>query len=106
EDDGIGIEPAEQKRVFERFYRVDKARSRDQPGTGLGLSIVTQLVDGHGGAVELQSWPGRGSTFRVFLPRAGATAIPTATNGNGASADSTTNSRARPERGSEEVERT
>jgi len=68
-DTGIGIEPSEQARVFERFYRVDKARSRDVPGTGLGLSIVKHLVDAHGGAVELKSWPGRGSTFRVYLPR-------------------------------------
>jgi len=68
-DTGIGIEPSEQARVFERFYRVDKARSRDVPGTGLGLSIVKHLVDAHGGSVELKSWPGRGSTFRVYLPR-------------------------------------
>jgi two-component system phosphate regulon sensor histidine kinase PhoR len=67
-DTGIGIEPSEQARVFERFYRVDKARSRDVPGTGLGLSIVKHLVEAHGGAVELESWPGRGSTFRVLLP--------------------------------------
>jgi two-component system phosphate regulon sensor histidine kinase PhoR len=67
-DTGIGIEPAEQARVFERFYRVDKARSRDVPGTGLGLSIVKHLAEGHGGSVELESWPGRGSTFRVLLP--------------------------------------
>jgi two-component system phosphate regulon sensor histidine kinase PhoR len=72
EDTGVGIEPAEQKRVFERFYRVDKARSRDVPGTGLGLSIVKHLVDAHGGGVELESWPGRGSTFRVRLPKSGA----------------------------------
>jgi two-component system phosphate regulon sensor histidine kinase PhoR len=73
-DTGIGIEPSEQARVFERFYRVDKARSRDVPGTGLGLSIVKHLVDGHGGSVELESWPGRGSTFRVLLPRSEAPA--------------------------------
>ncbi|MBM4016373.1 MAG: PAS domain-containing protein, partial [Planctomycetes bacterium] len=64
-DDGPGIEAAEQARVFERFYRVDKARTRDVPGTGLGLSIVKHLVEANGGSVELDSWPGRGSTFRV-----------------------------------------
>jgi two-component system phosphate regulon sensor histidine kinase PhoR len=68
-DTGIGIEPSEQQRVFERFYRVDKARSRGVPGTGLGLSIVKHLVEAHGGVVELESWPGTGSTFRVVLPR-------------------------------------
>jgi len=68
-DNGIGIEPSEQARVFERFYRVDKARARDVPGTGLGLSIVKHLAEAHGGGVTLESWPGRGSTFRVRLPR-------------------------------------
>ncbi len=67
-DNGVGIEPVEQARVFERFYRVDKARARDVPGTGLGLSIVKHLVEAHGGTVTLESWPGRGSTFRVRLP--------------------------------------
>jgi two-component system phosphate regulon sensor histidine kinase PhoR len=68
-DTGIGIEPSEQARVFERFYRVDKARSHDVPGTGLGLAIVKHLIEANGGSVELKSWPGRGSTFRVNLPR-------------------------------------
>jgi len=67
-DTGIGIEPSEQTHVFERFYRVDKARSRDVPGTGLSLAIVKHLVETHGGSVEIESWPGRGSTFRVLLP--------------------------------------
>jgi two-component system phosphate regulon sensor histidine kinase PhoR len=71
-DDGPGIEPEEQKRVFERFYRVDKARTRDVPGTGLGLSIVKHLVEANGGFVELESWPGRGSTFRVRFARPSA----------------------------------
>ncbi len=68
-DDGPGIEPAEQARVFERFYRVDKARTREVPGTGLGLSIVKHLVEANGGSVELDSWPGRGSTFRIRFAR-------------------------------------
>jgi len=68
EDSGIGIEPADQARVFERFYRVDKARSRDLGGTGLGLSIVKHLASSLGGSVSLDSTPGRGSTFRVHFP--------------------------------------
>lgn len=64
-DTGIGIPPEEQSRVFERFYRVDKARSRQLGGTGLGLSIVKHVALAHGGSVSLKSASGRGSTFRV-----------------------------------------
>jgi two-component system phosphate regulon sensor histidine kinase PhoR len=67
-DSGIGIEPKDQQRIFERFYRVDKARSRVLGGTGLGLSIVKHLALAHGGDVGLESIPGQGSTFRVQLP--------------------------------------
>ncbi len=70
EDTGPGIEPVHQKRVFERFYRVDKARSRNLGGTGLGLSIVKHAARAHGGEVELESTPGKGSLFRVLLPLA------------------------------------
>jgi two-component system phosphate regulon sensor histidine kinase PhoR len=66
-DTGIGIPPEEQSRVFERFYRVDKARSRQLGGTGLGLSIVKHVALAHGGSVSLKSATGRGSTFRVQL---------------------------------------
>ena len=59
----------EQERVFERFYRVDKGRSRATGGTGLGLSIVKHVAADHGGTVELWSVPGRGSTFTLVLPR-------------------------------------
>jgi two-component system phosphate regulon sensor histidine kinase PhoR len=69
-DNGIGIPPEDQPRVFERFYRVDKSRSRDMGGTGLGLSIVKHVVQAHGGSVDLVSSPGRGSTFRITLPAA------------------------------------
>jgi two-component system phosphate regulon sensor histidine kinase PhoR len=65
EDTGIGIPIEEQGRIFERFYRVDKARSRQMGGTGLGLSIVKHVALAHGGNVSLKSAPGRGSTFRV-----------------------------------------
>ena len=68
-DQGIGIAKEAQERVFERFYRVDKARSRATGGTGLGLSIVKHVAADHGGTVELWSTPGRGSTFTLVLPR-------------------------------------
>lgn len=67
-DSGIGIAPADQERIFERFYRVDKARSREMGGTGLGLAIVKHLVQAQGGRVGVISELGRGSTFRVWLP--------------------------------------
>lgn len=69
-DDGVGIPRAEQERIFERFYRVDKARSRETGGTGLGLSIVRHVTESHGGRVEVESTVGVGSTFTVRLPRA------------------------------------
>ena len=68
EDTGIGIAPEDQGRIFERFYRVDKARSRQLGGTGLGLSIVKHVALAHGGNVALRSSPGRGSTFQVQIP--------------------------------------
>ena len=68
-DSGFGITPAEQLRVFERFYRIDKARSRDIGGTGLGLSIVKHLAQAFGGSVGLASREGQGSSFRVKLPQ-------------------------------------
>jgi two-component system, OmpR family, phosphate regulon sensor histidine kinase PhoR len=67
-DDGIGIPARDLTRVFERFYRVDKARSRDLGGTGLGLAIVRHIALAHGGKVSVESYEGEGSTFRIVLP--------------------------------------
>ncbi|MEH3078601.1 MAG: ATP-binding protein [Quadrisphaera sp.] len=69
-DQGIGIAPADRERIFERFYRVDPARSRQTGGTGLGLSIVKHVVAGHGGEVQLWSQEGQGSTFTLRVPQA------------------------------------
>jgi signal transduction histidine kinase len=67
-DNGIGIAPREQTRIFRRFYQVDRRLARETGGCGLGLSIVDFIVRAHGGAVTLESRPGEGSTFRVLLP--------------------------------------
>ena len=67
-DTGIGIEPGEIPKIFDKFYRVKHPRTRQVIGTGLGLSIVKGIVESHRGSVEVESRPGVGSTFRVFLP--------------------------------------
>src|ERR671910_733865 len=69
-DTGIGIPEGKIPRIFERFYRVDKARSKATGGTGLGLSIVRHVAENHGGRVTVESTPGEGSVFTVHLPRA------------------------------------
>ncbi len=69
-DDGPGIPPEAAARIFERFYRADKARSREQGGTGLGLAIVKNVVQAHGGDVRVESAPGKGSEFFITLPAA------------------------------------
>ena len=68
EDQGCGIPRESIDRVFERFYRVDQARSREMGGTGLGLAIVKHIALVHGGEVRLESTPGKGSTFSILLP--------------------------------------
>ncbi|RMD95524.1 MAG: GHKL domain-containing protein, partial [Calditrichaeota bacterium] len=67
-DQGVGIPVEDQPRIFERFYRVDKGRSRALGGTGLGLSIVKHIVQRHGGRIWLESQLGHGSTFHFTLP--------------------------------------
>jgi signal transduction histidine kinase len=70
-DTGEGIPASELSRVFERFYRVDKARARQTGGTGLGLAIVRHVAESHGGTVAVDSELGHGTTFTVTLPVAG-----------------------------------
>lgn len=74
-DQGVGIPDDDLDRVFERFFRVDPARSRNTGGTGLGLSIVKHVVQNHGGDIRVWSHPGRGSTFTIRLPEAEAPSV-------------------------------
>ncbi len=70
-DTGIGIAPADQRRIFERFYRVDKARSRHSGDSGLGLSIALAIAQAHGSNIQVQSQVDIGSTFTITLPIVG-----------------------------------
>jgi signal transduction histidine kinase len=72
-DAGPGIAEDQRDRVFDRFYRVDEGRSRDRGGVGLGLAIARWAVEAHGGRIDLRSEVGRGSSFRIVLPRGGGT---------------------------------
>jgi two-component system sensor histidine kinase SenX3 len=76
-DHGIGIPSRDLERIFERFYRVDRARSRETGGTGLGLAIVRHVAQAHGGEVTVQSIEGEGSMFTLFVPAAKGTATST-----------------------------
>jgi two-component system sensor histidine kinase SenX3 len=78
-DHGCGIEPHDQAHIFEPFYRADPARARDTGGSGLGLAIVEQIVKMHRGTIKIDSAPGRGSTFAVYLPSAPEVSGPSAT---------------------------
>ena len=66
--DGVGIDAVDQERIFEQFYRVQRAETDNEPGTGLGLSITRSIVELHGGHIWLESEPGQGSTFFFTLP--------------------------------------
>jgi two-component system phosphate regulon sensor histidine kinase PhoR len=71
-DEGPGLDEVDRRRVFERFYRIDRSRSREMGGTGLGLSLVKWTAEAHDGSVELDTEVGRGSTFRLVLPGSAA----------------------------------
>jgi two-component system OmpR family sensor kinase len=73
-DEGPGMAPEDASRIFERFYRAESSRTRENGGTGLGLAIVASLVAAHGGTVEVRTAPGHGADFRVRLPRSGPAA--------------------------------
>lgn len=82
-DTGMGIPIAEQSRMFQRFFRSSTSRDEVIPGTGLGLSIVKTIVNAHGGTIDFESTPGRGTTFRVELPVGGPDPAPAQTGHTG-----------------------
>jgi signal transduction histidine kinase len=76
-DSGIGISAEEQSKIFERFYRVDKARGRAAGGAGLGLAIARWIVERHGGSITVESVPDKGSRFSLQMPTVSQSALPT-----------------------------
>jgi two-component system phosphate regulon sensor histidine kinase PhoR len=74
-DSGIGIHPRDHKRIFQRFFQVDRRLSRETGGVGLGLSIVELIVRAHRGSIRVESRPGEGSTFSVYVPIAAASEL-------------------------------
>ena len=68
EDSGLGINQEDLPRIFERFYKSDRARTRTTPGSGLGLAIVKKIVDMHGGRIGVESEPGQGTRVRIQIP--------------------------------------
>jgi two-component system sensor histidine kinase SenX3 len=106
-DQGIGIPTRDLGRIFERFYRVDRARSRLTGGTGLGLSIVRHVAANHGGTVRVTSREGEGSTFTLELPmRAGDTIDPAPAGSHPAEADRSESDRTESDRTAEPKETT
>jgi two-component system OmpR family sensor kinase len=95
-DTGVGIPPDQQEQIFERFYRVDKARSREVGGSGLGLSIVQWIAQAHQGRVTIDRTSATGSTFVLWLPEMEAKTIATADSGGGAAPSVWTQSPAQP----------
>ena len=88
-DHGLGIPTAAQTRLFEKFYRVESPELRNVAGTGIGLYLVRQVIEGHGGRVDVDSHPGEGSAFEIDLPAVAepAARVPSpATTGEGGSA--------------------
>ena len=75
-DQGIGMDQKEVKQIFQKFYRTKKAEESGEAGTGIGLSIVYQIVEQHGGRIEVTSQPGAGSCFTLVLPAASAIPLP------------------------------
>jgi signal transduction histidine kinase len=74
-DRGAGISTEDQARIFERFYRAESARAKNVRGSGIGLSLVKHIADAHGGRVDVESAPGHGATFTVFVPAAPVAAV-------------------------------
>jgi heavy metal sensor kinase len=81
-DNGIGISSAEQQKIFERFYRIDKARGRAAGGSGLGLAIARWIVERHNGTISIESMPDEGSTFSIHIPAVSHLAFPTSETGD------------------------